>query len=97
MNDEPAHPSDTSGSFVIYLAWSDKTVTVGPEATALSALLAAGAPVEPGCGTGGCGMCATTYVEGDIEHKDACLSSSEREHLFCPCVSRARGRLVVAL
>jgi hypothetical protein len=45
-------------------------------------------PVEPGCQTGGCGMCVTAYVEGDIIHKDTCLSVSDRERYFCPCVSR---------
>lgn len=88
---------DTSHAFEILLAWSDVTLTVGPDQTALDVLLSAGVAIEPGCGTGGCGMCATAYVEGDIDHKDACLTSSEREHLFCPCVSRARRRIVLAL
>ena len=45
---------------------------------------------------GGCGMCATAYVEGDIIHKDGCLNASDRERYFCPCVSRARTRVVLA-
>ena len=52
--------------------------------------------VEPGCQTGGCGMCVTAYVEGDIIHKDGCLSVFDRERYFCPCVSRARTRIVLA-
>lgn len=85
------------GSFEILLAWSEKTLLVRPGESALQALIAAGIPVEPGCQTGGCGMCATEYVEGDIVHKDACLTASDREHYFCPCVSRARTRVVLAL
>jgi hypothetical protein len=42
-------------------------------------------------------MCATEYVEGDIIHKDACLTATDRDHYFCPCVSRARTRVVLAL
>ena len=83
-------------TFEIYLAWSDVTLTVRPGQTALQALTEAGVAVEPGCQTGGCGMCATAYVEGDIIHKDGCLNASDRERYFCPCVSRARTRIVLA-
>ena len=82
-------------AFEILLAWSDTTITVAPDQTALAALLEAGVPVEPGCMTGGCGACATAYVEGDVIHKDTCLSAGDRPRLFCPCVSRASGVLVL--
>jgi vanillate O-demethylase ferredoxin subunit len=81
--------------FTILLAWSERAISVAPRQTALAALVAAGIPVEPGCMTGGCGSCATQYVEGQVIHKDTCLSASDRSRLFCPCVSRARGVLVV--
>jgi dimethylamine monooxygenase subunit B len=81
--------------FKFYLVWSETTLGVGPGQSALAVLVAAGVPIEPGCMTGGCGECATRYVEGDIIHKDACLSAAGRETLFCPCVSRATGQLVL--
>jgi ferredoxin len=84
-------------AFDIYLAWSDRNVRVHADTTALAALLAAGVPVEPGCQTGGCGSCTLAYVEGDIIHKDACLSVADRARYFCPCVSRAATRIVLAL
>jgi ferredoxin len=84
-------------TFEIYLAWSDRHVRVGPDSTALGALLEAGLPVEPGCQTGGCGACVLAYVEGDLIHKDTCLSAADRARYFCPCVSRARSRIVLAL
>lgn len=83
--------------FEIFLAWSERTLTVPAGASALQVLLDAGVPVEPGCQTGGCGACATDYVEGDIVHKDTCLNAEDRAHRFCPCVSRARTRIVLAL
>lgn len=86
-----------SGAFEIHLAWSDTTLTVAAGQSALQALLDAGVAIEPGCQTGGCGMCATEYVEGDVVHMDGCLNHSDREQLFCPCVSRARTRIVLAL
>jgi ferredoxin len=97
MSGSAERGSDKPHAFEILLAWSDVTLTAEPGQTALAALLSAGVAIEPGCGSGGCGMCATAYVEGDIEHKDACLTSFEREHLFCPCVSRGRSRIVLAV
>jgi ferredoxin len=84
-------------TFEIYLAWSDRTILVGRDQSALQVLLAAGVAIEPGCQTGGCGECATRYVEGDVIHKDSCLNASDRAHTFCPCVSRAKTRIVLAL
>lgn len=84
-------------AFEIYLAWSDRTLTVAPGQSALQVLLASDIPIEPGCLTGACGECAIEYVEGDVIHKDSCLGEHERKHTFCPCVSRAHSRIVLAL
>ena len=84
-------------AFDIYLACSERHVHVAADTTALAALLAAGIPIEPGCQTGGCGSCTLAYVEGDVIHKDSCLSAQDRQHAFCPCVSRAATRIVLAL
>lgn len=84
-------------AFEILLAWSDRILRVEPDETALQVLLREGIPIEPGCTLGGCGMCATEYVEGDLIHKDTCLSPADRENYFCPCVSRAFTRIVLAL
>jgi len=82
-------------AFEIWLVWSDVRLSIPDDRSALAVLLEAGVPIEPGCLTGGCGECATEYVEGDVEHKDACLSLEDRKRVFCPCVSRARGTLVL--
>lgn len=96
MSESIGRELSVTGAFEIYLAWSEISLTVGPAETALDVLIAAGIPVERGCGTGGCGMCAIPYVEGDLAHKDACLSPAERQTHFCPCVSRAASRIVIA-
>lgn len=82
--------------FEVYLAWADRTLKVSPHESTLQVLLAAGVPIEPGCLTGACGECVTDYVEGDVIHKDSCLNAEDRRHSFCPCVSRARTRIVLA-
>lgn len=79
----------------IYLVWSDVRIEVPAGTSLLDALIAAGVPIEPGCRVGSCGECVTEYVEGEVTHKDSCLSVAERGNRFCPCVSRARGTLVL--
>jgi ferredoxin len=93
---EADEPTAQAGMFQIYLIWSDTTLIVHPGQTALQVLVDAGEAVEPGCQTGGCGICITAYVEGDIIHKDTCLSVDDRRRYFCPCVSRAKTRIVLA-
>jgi len=83
--------------FEIWLVWSEKRLIVPADRTALSVLLEAGVPVEPGCMTGGCGECVTEYLEGTVRHLDTCLNQQERERHFCPCVSRASGTLALPL
>ncbi len=82
-------------AFEIWLVWSDRILHVPAGVSVLEVLQAAGVPVDVGCENGECGTCATEYVEGEIVHRDTCLSAATREHEFCPCVSRARGRLVL--
>jgi ferredoxin len=89
--------STTDGSFEVHLAWSDKVLVVEADQNALAVLLAAGQFIEPGCMTGGCGECAMSYVEGDVVHWDTCLNEADRSRYFCPCVSRAKTRSVLAL
>lgn len=88
---------NASAPFEIYLAWSDRTLHVPAGESALQVLLDAGIPIQAGCLNGGCGECVTEYVEGDVIHKDSCLSPDDRAHNFCPCVSRAATRIVLAL
>ena len=87
--------SSDDAEFEVWLVWSDKRIAVPGDMSCLDALLAAGLPIEPGCRTGGCGECATDYVEGKVVHKDSCLNEAERRNTFCPCVSRAIGTLVL--
>jgi ferredoxin len=81
--------------FEIWLVWSDQRIAVPSQVSALTALEQAGIAVERGCLSGGCGSCATPYLAGELIHKDACLSTADRERLFCPCVSRASGELAL--
>lgn len=85
----------SSEPFEIWLVWSERSLEVPAGVSAVHVLREAGVPVDIGCENGECGTCATEYVEGDVIHRDICLTEATRQHEFCPCVSRARGRLVL--
>lgn len=92
-----APPAADAGSFDLVLARSHRTLRVGSDESALSALLAAGIEVPMSCEQGICGSCLTRVLEGEPEHRDVFLTEAERaaNHCFTPCCSRARGRRLV--
>jgi len=90
-------PDDHSSSFEIHLKRSGRTILVGPNETALDALTRAGVDIASDCRTGACGTCVQNYAGDDVHHRDVCLSDSERETMFTPCVSRASHRIIVDL
>ncbi|GGC84193.1 PDR/VanB family oxidoreductase [Undibacterium terreum] len=82
----------------VHLAQSDITVDVAPGTSILDALVDAGAFLSFDCKRGECGNCYTQLVEGDIAHRDVCLTAQQRAVGMCPCVSWANsGRIVLDL
>jgi ferredoxin len=53
--------------------------------------------VDTSCGEGVCGTCMVDVVSGEPEHRDHCLSKSERASgaVICCCVSRSRSPVLV--
>lgn len=81
---------EDSAKFEIWLVWSDRRLKVDPGMSALDVLLLAGVPIEPGGRTLACGECATDYIEGDVIHKDACVSGKERAAVLSMRLTRPR-------
>jgi phthalate 4,5-dioxygenase reductase subunit len=77
--------------FTIRLARSGETIEVDADQTALQALSAHGHRVMSSCEAGSCGTCRTTYLSGDVEHRDIVLADDEKADQIMLCVSRARG------
>jgi len=73
----------------VHLAISNISIDVPPGKPILDALLEAGvwAPYE--CRRGECGSCATEIVSGTADHRDLCLTPSQRENHICTCISWA--------
>ncbi len=55
----------------------------------------AGVFIERSCESGLCGTCMTRYLAGEVDHRDCILGDDEREQFITPCVSRAKGGLLV--
>jgi ferredoxin-NADP reductase len=96
----PEPPDYENHPFVLCLARSGRTVEVPAGLRATEALAAAGIVVDTKCSDGICGVCATPYTAGEVEHRDYVLSAKERSHKLVLCCSRAKaagGEIVLDL
>lgn len=80
-------------AFTLHLAKSNKEVSVKPHQSVLDALQHSGVEPSYACMQGTCGTCVTEVLEGDVDHRDAYLTESEKaeNRRMCLCVSRAKG------
>lgn len=92
-------PTDANTStglpFTLKLAQRGITVPVAADQTAVDALHEVGIDIPVSCQQGLCGTCV---VEGDgegAEHRDFCLTGTERRHKVALCCSRAKGHELV--
>ncbi|MDH6167311.1 ferredoxin-NADP reductase [Variovorax boronicumulans] len=90
-----AAPTDANTStglpFTLRLAQRGITVPVAADQTAVDALHEVGIDIPVSCQQGLCGTCV---VEGDgegAEHRDFCLTGTERRSKVALCCSRAKG------
>jgi reductive dehalogenase len=86
----PEPPDYVNHPFVLRLAKSGRTIEVPADRSATEALAAAGIVVDTKCSDGICGVCATPYTAGEVEHRDYVLSARERERKIILCSSRAK-------
>lgn len=88
-----ATPAASDGGFTVHLRASGRSVTVGAGESVLDALLRESFSPLYDCKRGECGLCATTVLAGDVEHRDYVLSEADRRqrNQMCICVSRVRG------
>ncbi len=83
--------------FEVVLNKSGKTISVDKDDTIIDALLLNNIKVDYTCLQGTCGTCITPVIEGDIDHRDAILSDTEKMlgNKICLCVSRAKNDKIV--
>jgi len=83
--------------FVVKLASSGKSYSVGKNASVLEVLAANGIVLPRSCEQGVCGTCLTGVIAGEPDHRDRILTAEERARndRFTPCCSRARSATLV--
>lgn len=90
---KPAELDGEDEAVEIVLQETGRSVTVPADRTILEHLLDEGVDIDYDCKIGICGLCATTVIEGEVDHRDHVLTEEERqdEKQFCPCISRSKG------
>lgn len=93
----PAKDGDesTDEPFTLQLAQRRVTIQVGAEQSAVEALHDMGIDVPTSCEQGICGTCVVNWFDGEPEHRDFCLSATERKGKIALCCSRAKSRALV--
>jgi ferredoxin-NADP reductase len=83
--------------FEVELTQSGTRLQVAAGQTILDAMIEAGLDPMFDCKRGECGVCAVPVLSGAIEHRDNCLSASERAagKVIQICISRAKGNRLV--
>jgi hypothetical protein len=82
-------------AFRLELKKSRQVIQVKKDQSILQAVRAIGIAVAAECERGNCGTCTTRVLGGEAVHKDGVLSTQERQHSMCICVSRAAGAELV--
>lgn len=84
-------------AFDVLVASTGTTLRVGAGVSVLDTLDAAGLPMPSSCREGTCASCETAVLDGEIDHRDSVLSTTERESgkTMMICVSRAVSPLLV--
>jgi ferredoxin-NADP reductase/DMSO/TMAO reductase YedYZ heme-binding membrane subunit len=92
-------PTTGGAGFYVELRRTGRTIKVPPNRTVLQAVRDVVPAVSAGCEQGTCGMCRTTVLAGEPDHRDSLLTSAEHAAgQMLICVSRARNeRLVLDL
>lgn len=93
-----SRPADeVSGAFDVVCERSGLTLSVPPEKSILEVLGENGIDMPRSCEQGICGTCECRIINGEVDHRDSILSSSERaaNETMMICVSRAKGTRLV--
>ncbi|MEC3955927.1 PDR/VanB family oxidoreductase [Nocardia sp. CDC153] len=84
-------------AFQVRLAHSGQVLSVAADRSIVDVLEGAGVAIVTSCREGTCGSCETTFLEGEVQHRDSVLTADERAHgrTLMPCVSRALSDVLV--
>lgn len=80
--------------FVLRLSGRGVEVTVQADQSAVDALHDLGIEVPTSCAQGVCGTCVVPWTAGEPEHRDHCLSATERQRKVALCCARAKSAML---
>ncbi|GLK80053.1 PDR/VanB family oxidoreductase [Methylopila turkensis] len=83
--------------FEAKLASTGATLHVPADRSLLDVLREHGVTMPSSCELGVCGSCVCGYTEGVVIHRDAAISTADRQDRIAPCVSRARVSVTLDL
>lgn len=78
-------------AFQVRLRRSGRTLTIPEDRSVAEVLQESGVSISLKCSDGICGVCATVYTAGEVEHRDVVLSAEERARKMIVCCSRAKS------
>lgn len=89
--------ADENRAFTVRLAKSAQELRISANVSILDTLREHGIDAMSSCEAGVCGMCETSVLEGDVDHRDHVLSDAERatNSRMMICCSRAKSDLLV--
>jgi tetrachlorobenzoquinone reductase len=92
-----AASADAKASYTVELKKSGKILKITPDTSLHDQLIANKVPVPFSCEEGICGSCETRVLEGEVDHRDSVLSSSERSSntVMMVCVSGCKSQRLV--
>lgn len=84
-------------AFEVVLRRSERSLTIPADRSILDCLIDADCDPMFDCKRGECGVCETTVIEGEIDHRDYVLSERERREgkVMQICISRCKGQRLV--
>lgn len=98
-NFSPPRPAHPDAPFTIELARSGRQLRVEVGQSIVDVLEGERLPIDTVCRQGVCGTCRCRVLSGEIEHRDAVLTTAERErgNQILLCVSRGTGKWPLVL
>lgn len=93
----PLAQAEVTGSYVVELRKSGRSLQVAPGRGLLDVMLEAGLTPTYSCMEGVCGACETRVISGDVEHRDHLLTKYEQaaNKTMMICVSGCRSGVLV--
>lgn len=93
----PFNQAERPKSFEVYFAQSQKSCTVLPQQSIITAAASVSVQIPHSCEMGVCGTCVTAVLDGEPDHYDEVLTPEQKasKAWIVPCISRCSSAKLV--